>query len=242
MKRKTFFAIALATAALLVLLRIAAPVKGADSSLAALIGQVTSNDEGLMEGVLVSAKKVGSTVTVTVVSDAQGRFSFPRTRLEPGRYVVRMRAVGYEMDDSGPVEITGEKTTQLDLKLYKTQDLTAQLSNAEWIASMPGTHDQKTMFMSCVSCHSLERVVKSRYNANEWPIILKRMAGYAPGSTPLRPQRRVALGEAEPNPARLKAQAEYLSAVNLSSVSKWKYDLKTLPRPKGSHEGNHHRI
>jgi len=30
-----------------------------------------------MEGVVVSAKKAGSTVTVSVVSDGQGRFSFP---------------------------------------------------------------------------------------------------------------------------------------------------------------------
>jgi len=187
----------------------------------------------LMEGVLVSAKKAGSTVTVTVVSDAQGRYSFPRARLEPGRYALRMRAVGYEMDDMGPVEITGEKTAQLDLKLHKTHDLSSQLSNGEWIASMPGSHEQKNMFMSCVSCHSLERVVKSRYSANEWPLILKRMAGYAPGSTPLRPQRRVALGEAEVNPDTLKTRGEYLSTINLSSVTKWQYPLKTLPRPKG---------
>src|SRR5215472_18325829 len=232
MKRKIFFALALATAALLALLRIT-PVRSADSTSTALTGAVRSQEEGLMEGVLVSAKKTGSTVTVTVVSDAQGRYSFPRARLEPGRYALRMRAAGYEMDDMGLVEVTGEKAVQLDLKLHKTHDLSSQLSNGEWIASMPGSHEQKNMFMSCVSCHSLERVVKSRYSANEWPVILKRMAGYAPGSTPLRPQRRVALGEAEPNPDRLKTQAEYLSTINLSSVTKWQYALKTLPRPKG---------
>jgi virginiamycin B lyase len=233
MKRKIFFALALATAALFALLRIPTPVRSADSTSTALTGAVSSQEEGVMEGVLVSAKKAGSTMTVTVVSDAQGRYSFPRARLEPGRYALRMRAVGYEMDDIGPVEITGEKSAQLDLKLHKTHDLSAQLSNGEWIASMSGSHEQKNMFMSCVSCHSLERVVKSRYSANEWPLILKRMAGYAPGSTPLRPQRRVALGEAEANPDRLKTQAEYLSTINLSSVTKWQYPLKTLPRPKG---------
>jgi hypothetical protein len=37
----------------------------------ALTGQVSSAEEGTMEGVLVSARKVGSTVTVTVVSDGQ---------------------------------------------------------------------------------------------------------------------------------------------------------------------------
>ena len=41
-----------------------------------------------MEGVLVSAKKAGSTVTITVVSDAQGNYSFPAAKLEPGQYSV----------------------------------------------------------------------------------------------------------------------------------------------------------
>ena len=43
----------------------------------ALTGHVTSAEEGPMEGVLVGAKKTGSTVTVTVVSDEKGRFQFP---------------------------------------------------------------------------------------------------------------------------------------------------------------------
>ena len=44
---------------------------------AALSGKVSAAGEGAMEGVLVSAKKTGGTITITVVSDAQGRFSFP---------------------------------------------------------------------------------------------------------------------------------------------------------------------
>ena len=46
-----------------------------------LTGQVTSAEEGNMEGVVVTAKKAGSTISVSVVSDAQGRFSvdYPRS-------------------------------------------------------------------------------------------------------------------------------------------------------------------
>ncbi len=44
---------------------------------ATLNGQVTSAKEGAMEGVLISAKKDGSTVTTTVVSGSKGQFSFP---------------------------------------------------------------------------------------------------------------------------------------------------------------------
>src|SRR5438105_10517612 len=67
----------------------------------ALTGQVRSRAEGLMEGVVVSAKKARSSVTVSVMSDAQGRYSFPRNRLASGQYSLSIRAVGYEMDDPG---------------------------------------------------------------------------------------------------------------------------------------------
>src|ERR1700730_19112844 len=49
-----------------------------------LTGQVTSAEEGAMEGVLVSVKKTGSPVTTTVITDRQGHYSFPQSRLEPG--------------------------------------------------------------------------------------------------------------------------------------------------------------
>src|SRR5918993_5875430 len=43
----------------------------------ALSGRVASAAEGALEGVLVSAKRDGSNKTVTVVSHADGRYSFP---------------------------------------------------------------------------------------------------------------------------------------------------------------------
>ena len=51
-----------------------------------------------MEGVLVSARRNGSTITTTVVTNAQGVYGFPRARLEPGQYNVSIRAVGYVLD------------------------------------------------------------------------------------------------------------------------------------------------
>ena len=47
-----------------------------------------------MEGVLVSAKKTGSTITTTVVTDEKGRYQFPAVRLAPGHYAMRIRATG----------------------------------------------------------------------------------------------------------------------------------------------------
>src|SRR5947208_2381959 len=77
---------------------------------AALIGQVTSADDGPMEGVLVSAKRTGSTVTVTVVTDAQGRYRFSGSRLAPGPYALSIRATGYELDGPDTATVAAQKT------------------------------------------------------------------------------------------------------------------------------------
>ena len=47
-----------------------------------------------MEGVVVSAKNDASRITVSVVSDAHGRYAFPASKLAPGRYSVAIRAAG----------------------------------------------------------------------------------------------------------------------------------------------------
>src|SRR5437762_10155893 len=212
------------------------------ASVAALTRRVSSQEEGAMEGVLVSAKRTGSKVTVTVISNQQGQYSFPAARLEPGQYSLRIRAVGYELEDPRPVEVNAQTSTTLDLKLRKTQDVSRQLSNGEWLMSMTGTEEQKQNFLGCTTCHTLERIVRSQHDAAEWIQVWRRMTEYAQGSTPARPQRRPSGGRGgsggamEPSLApqnRLAKTAEYDATIKLSGSSKWPYELQTLPRPKG---------
>ena len=120
----------------------------------ALTGQVSSAAEGAMEGVLVSAKKADSNITITVVSDKNGRYTFPANRLDAGQYTLRIRAVGYDLDGSDKVEITARKSATRDLKLQKTEDLRHNMSNAEWMAASR-TDQQKIQLLNCVGCHTL---------------------------------------------------------------------------------------
>src|SRR5438552_3809293 len=96
-----------------------APVRPlhAVSAAVALTGVVTSAKEGPMEGVLVSARQDGSTITVTVVSDERGRYSFPATRIGSGRYTLGIRAIGYELDGSPAVDVRGDTPVTADLRL-----------------------------------------------------------------------------------------------------------------------------
>ncbi len=209
----------------------------ADSS--ALIGQVTSAEEGAMEGVLVSVKKTGSMMTTTVVTDQQGRYRFPRARLEPGAYALRIRATGYDLQSAPTVDIVSQKTTTAHVKLQKSRDLASQLSNAEWLASVPGTDAQKASIRPCTHCHTLERIVRTRYDADRWMTVIERMSTYPQLSFPMKIQKlpapRIGGGPDSPEQRRAawRRQAEYLATINSSAGPQWGYALKTLPRPAG---------
>src|SRR5499433_2410335 len=110
MRKKLFLAIA-AASALSVGFATADPVHANDSLAVALTGQVSSQKEGMMEGVVVGAKKDGSTITVNVTSDEKGRFIFPANKLEPGRYTLKIRAAGYDLDNAKPVDVVAGKTS-----------------------------------------------------------------------------------------------------------------------------------
>src|SRR5216684_3933433 len=174
---------------------------------AALTGTVSSDAEGKMEGVVVTANKPGSIVQVSVTTDAQGRYTFPENRLDPGEYTISVRAVGYDINSPTKAIVESEKTATSDIKLKKTKNLASQLTNAEWM--MRSTHD-----------------------SDEWTQVITRMMGYGAVSQPIKPQRMLDTTRAGA-PEQYRRMADYLATINLSSVEHWQYELKTLPRPKG---------
>lgn len=236
MRHRSFVSIPLAGVAFALSFVVQSQLVDSQTARVVLAGQVTSAEEGAMEGVLVSAKKAGSTITTTVVTDASGRYAFPVDRVAPGQYAVTVRAVGYELGAPASVHITAGAPAKADLALTRAHDLAAQLSNAEWMMSMPGTEQEKRGLLNCITCHTLERVVRSKHPASEWPAVLERMANYVNQSSPLHKQIRLAdrlyEDRGESRVQNWKRQGEYLARVN-QSAGTWTYELKTLPRPTG---------
>ena len=204
----------------------------------ALVGQVTSTAEGPMEGVVVTAKRHGSTIATSVVSDADGRYRFSAHRLQAGPHALGIRAVGYDLAGPRAVDVGASGTTTVDLTLRPALDVEAQLTNAEWLESIPGTHEQKAMFDSCVRCHTIDRVLRSRYDAEAWLHVLERMDGYVTSAFPGNPQRLPAgrvtpfAERSEQRQAARRLQADYLATINLSAGTRG-YALETFPRPTG---------
>ena len=136
----------------------------------ALTGVVQSGAEGLMEGVLVSAKRNGSNVTVSVMTNAKGIYVFPKDRLEAGDYTVSVRAVGYILAGSEKaVSVRGGRTTvtaNMKLEPASLLEKALQLTSAEWLYSYPLS--EKTKFdnlRDCTRCHSQSWPAMSKFDA-----------------------------------------------------------------------------
>ena len=222
---------------------------------AALTGTVSSSQEGKMEGVLVTARLDGANYDVTVVSDAQGKYSVPRTHLKgAGKATVKIRAVGFDLTSANTADVAADKTATLDLTLDKAKDVSTQLTSAEWLESIQGTDEQKSMVQrqieSCTYCHSLERVVKSKHTAEQFLPVINRMFRYYPDGS-MAGTERPARGRAkfhdkeaadmfEKMPAwgyapgvKKTDLAAYLATINLSGGKALPTSYKMLPRPKG---------
>ena len=77
-----------------------------------------------MEGVLVSAKREGSTITTTVVTNEQGRYSFPADA-HGSRANTRSRSARSATSSTAPktVDVAAGSAATADLKLSKAKNL-----------------------------------------------------------------------------------------------------------------------
>jgi virginiamycin B lyase len=214
----------------------ASALLAASANAQGLSGAVTSVEEPTMEGVLVTAKKDGSTIAVTVVTDAQGKYSFPPDRIGPGKYNISVRAIGYVIDGAKSTEVPEGKAGNFDIKLSKTKNVASQLSNGEWLMSMPGSDKDKQFLDACAGCHTYQRIVNSTYEAEDFRGIFRRMGSYSPGSMPTKPQPLLPGPRGERpavNDRDAPRAADFLTKVNLSQGPSHSYQYKTYPRPKG---------
>ena len=126
--------------------------------------------------------------------DDKGHFSFPASRLDPGHYAIAVRATGYDLDGPKDATLAAGQEDKIKVTLKPTQNLGAQLTNAEWLISAPGSDNQKGFLTGCVSCHTLKRIFMNPHTPEEFEQIFQRMGRYYPGSVPARPQLLVTGG------------------------------------------------
>jgi streptogramin lyase len=199
---------------------------------ALLSGSVKSDGGAKLDGVTVSARSTGQTITTSVFTDEDGNYYFPR--MSDGKYRLWAQAEGFE---AGKAEVNlGGAAARQDFTLNTIQDnleIVKQMTGQEYVTSLPeNTPEQRKMkdvfYNTCTGCHEPNYILQNRFDEKGWEAILNLMSRVYNGA-----------GEyAGPNMAPFpvmayykKELATYLSEARGPGPSTMQ--IKLHPRPRG---------
>ncbi len=165
-----------------------APLQAAEQLLS---GSIASQSGQKLEGVTVSAKLEGSTITTSVYTDTTGVYVFPP--LAAGKYRVWAQALGFETSKAA-VDLGAARKQNFTL-----QDITdaerrfRQLPGEMMVAALPeataeDAHMKKIFMNNCTGCHSTGYALQFRFDEAGWSKIIDLMkvvpvTGVYPGPT-----------------------------------------------------------
>jgi streptogramin lyase/mono/diheme cytochrome c family protein len=159
-------------------------VSGAQAADQLLSGAITSASGQKLDGVTVSAKLDGSTITTSVYSDENGNYYFPA--LPAGKYSVWANALGFETAKS-TVDLSAKKQQSLSLKPIADQEaMTRQLPSELLVAALPEATPEdaaikKIFTNNCTGCHSPGYALQFKFDEAGWNKIINLMK-VVPGS------------------------------------------------------------
>ncbi len=201
--------------------------KAPNISGALLGGTIRSAGGSPLEGVTVSAKSDGKTISTTVFTDEAGAYIFPP--LDKGTYRVWAQAVGFDTGRAR-VEWTGAQSIHQDFVLKTADDPTRQMTGSDWFATLPDDTVQErrvkdVLKTSCTGCHQTSYILQNRFDKAGWLAIINLMKMVNVYGTYLSSRPPWPIIE-----YHKEQLADYLAkARGPSQTAK----LKFLPRPKG---------
>jgi len=159
-----------------------------------LSGTITTGGQKL-DGVTVSAKKVGSTITTSVYSDKDGNYYFPA--MPDGQYKVWAQALGYARGDA-TVDLSGS-AKHADIAVNAITDTEArwkQLPGELVWASLPAdtaedVHMKQLIHNNCNGCHTPSYPFQFRFDAAGWSHIIDLMKVIGGGLPQDRPANQI---------------------------------------------------
>jgi streptogramin lyase len=191
-----------------------------------LSGTITATAGQKLDGVTVSAKKVGSTITTSVYTDKDGNYYFPP--MAEGQYKVWAQALGFERSDA-QVDLTAAKRQDLALKTITDPETRWRQLPGELVwASLPAetaedVHMKQIIHNNCNGCHTPSFPFQFRFDANGWSRIIDLMKVIGGGLPQDRPANQIIQ-------MNQKGIAAYLAKVRgPDSVMK----IAERPRPSG---------
>jgi virginiamycin B lyase len=145
-----------------------------------LSGSVKSDAGTKLDGVTVSTRAVGQTITTSVSTDEDGNYYFPR--MAEGKYRVWAQAEGFGAG-KGEISLSGA-TGRQDFTLNTIKDnleIVKQMTGQEYVTSLPeATPEQRKMkdvfYNTCTGCHEPSYILQNRFDEKGWEAILNLMS------------------------------------------------------------------
>ena len=134
---------------------------------ATVTGNVKGPDGTPFEGAFVQAINAQTHITVSVLSDKQGRYKVEN--LPAGEYQVRVRAVGFTTDPHSAVNLSADQNVSFELALQKGTVRWSDLNLYQGKKLMPEGKGKETLSANCFICHGFQtRMASVRRDEEGW--------------------------------------------------------------------------
>jgi virginiamycin B lyase len=192
-----------------------------------LTGAVTGPTGQKIEGVLISARKDGSTITTTVYTDLNGEYFFPA--MADGKYQVWAQTLGFQTA-KGDVDLSATKHQDFKLAaITDPEERIKQLPPEMLAAALPEDTEadaniKRIFHNQCTGCHTPGYPLQFKFDEAGWNKIINLMK-YIPAFPG---------GDRKPNAIidyNQKQLAAYLARARGPGESSLK--IKDRPRPTG---------
>jgi hypothetical protein len=140
------------SAALLGVLGVVLAVSAADA--ATMSGTVTGPDGAPVRAAFVQARHAGMKMTVSVLTDNQGKYVVEN--LPAGDYRLSIRAPGFRADPKSGIKLTAEQTIAHDFALQKGMVRWTEVSILQGIQLLPYARGKNVLVGECMSCHGFQ--------------------------------------------------------------------------------------
>ena len=134
---------------------------------ATVTGNVKGPDATPFEGAFVQAISAKTHISVSVLTDKQGRYRVEN--LPAGEYQVRIRAVGFTTDPRSAVNLTADQNISFDFALQKGTVRWSDLNSYQGKQLLPAGKGKDTLFANCFVCHGFQtRMASVRRDEAGW--------------------------------------------------------------------------
>jgi virginiamycin B lyase len=134
---------------------------------ATVTGNVKSPDGAPFEGAFVQAINAKTHISVSVLSDKQGRYRVEN--LPAGEYQVRVRAVGFTTDPHSAVNLSADQNISFEFALQKGAVRWSDLNLYQGKKLMPEGKGKETLSSNCFICHGFQtRMASVRRDEEGW--------------------------------------------------------------------------